>query len=113
MGLGKPSRQRGTSSKVDAQIANFNNALDHMTSVMENQNLIFQVPVPAPVDQVAEAHSCVIKSIQNDMSGSFTLEERGKIISYVITNPATATTYEQLLSDDELRLAWLRTTLSG
>ena len=113
MGLGKPSRQRGTSLKVDAQIANFNNALDRMTSVMENQNLIFQVPVPAPVDQVAKACSRIIKSIQNDTSGSFTLEERGKIISYVITNPAAATTYEQLLSDDELHLAWLRTTLLG
>ena len=113
MGLGKPSRQRGTSSKVDTQIDNFNNTLDSMTSVMENQNLIFQVPVPAPVDQVAEAHSRIIKSIQNDTSGSFTLEERGKIISYVITNPAAATTYEQLLSDDELCLAWLHTTLSG
>ena len=84
-----------------------------MTSVMENQNLIFQVPVPAPVDQVAEARSCIIKSIQNDTLGSFILEERRKIISYVITNPATATTYKQLLSNDELHLAWLRTTLLG
>ena len=69
---------------------------------MENQNLIFQVSVPVPVDQVAEAHPCIIKSIQNNTSGAFTLEERGKIISYVITNPAAAATYEQLLSDDEL-----------
>ena len=81
--------------KVNTQLANFNNALDHMTSILENQNLIFQVPVSMPVDQVAEACSHVIKSIQNNMSGSFTLEERGKIISYIITNPATATTYKQ------------------
>ena len=80
---------------------------------MENQNLIFQVPVPVPVDQVAEAHSHIIRSIQNDTLGSFILEERGMIISYVITNHATATTYEQLLSNDELHLTWLRTTLSG
>ena len=113
MGLGKPSRQRGTSSKVDAQIANFNNALDCMTSVMENQNLISKVPVPAPVDQVAKARYHVIKSIQNDTLGSFTLEEMGKIISYVITNPAAATTYKQLLSNNELCLAWLHTTLLG
>ena len=97
IGLGKPSRQRGTSLKANTQLANFNDTLDHMTSVMENQNLIFQVPVPVPVDQVAKAHSHVLKSIQNNMSGAFALEERGKIISDVISNPAAATTYEQLL----------------
>ena len=84
-----------------------------MTRVMENQNLTFQVPVPVPVDQVAEAHSHIIKSIQNNTLGTFTLEERGKIISYVISNPAAATTYKQLLFDDELHLAWLHTSLSG
>ena len=79
---------------------------------MENQNLIFKVPVPMPVDQVAEACSHIIKLIQNNTLGSFTLES-GKIISYILTNPATATTYEQLVSVDELHLAWLHTTLLG
>ena len=63
---------------------------------METQNLIFQVPIPPPVDQVTQAHSCIISAIQQDMSGMFMTEERGKIINYIITNPATATTYEQL-----------------
>ena len=87
--------------------------LDCMTDAMETQNLIFQVPIPPPVDQVAQAHSCIIAAIQQDMSGTFTTEERGKIINYIITNPATTTTYEQLSDDGHFLHAWLSMALSN
>ena len=87
--------------------------LDHMTDAMEMQNLIFQVPIPPPVDQVAQAHSHAITAIQQDMSGTFTTEERGKIINYIITNPAAATAYEQLTDDGHLLCTWLSMALSN
>ena len=87
--------------------------LDCMMDAMEMQNLIFQVPIPPPVDQVAQARSCIIAAIQQDMSGTFTTEERGKIINYIITNPTTATTYEQLSDDGHPLHTWLSTALSN
>ena len=80
---------------------------------MEMQNLIFQVPIPPPVDQVTQAHSHIIAAIQQDMSGTFTTEERRKIINYIITNPTAATTYEQLTDDGHLLRAWLSMALSN
>ena len=83
-----------------------------MMDAMEMQNLIFQVPIPPPVDQVAQARSRIITAIQQDVSGTFTTEERGKIINYIITNPAATTTYEQLTDDGHLLHAWLSTVMS-
>ena len=83
------------------------NTLHNMMSAMETQNLIYQVPVPLPVDQVAEAHSCVISAIQQDMSGLYSKEEKGQVINYIITNPAADSMYE-LLSDDELAMPGFR-----
>ena len=80
---------------------------------MGMQNLIFQVPIPPPVDQVAQACSHVIAAIQQDTSGMFTTEERGKIINYIITNPAATTTYKQLSDDGHLLHTWLSTALSN
>ena len=87
--------------------------LDHMMDAMETQNLIFQVPIPPPVDQVAQARSRIIATIQQDMSGTLTTEERGKIINYIITNPAATTAYEQLVDDGHLICAWLSMALSN
>ena len=107
----KPSTCKNPHSDVSNQLAIMKNTLHNMMSAMETQNLIYQVPIPLPVDQVAEAHSCVISAIQQDMSGLYSKEEKGQVINYIITNPAADSMYE-LLSDDELCHAWLQTALS-
>ena len=71
--------------------------LDHMTDMMENQNLLYQVPV---VDEVTVTHCHVITAIQ-----AIILWEKAEIINYIITNTTTAATYELL--DEELCPAWL------
>ena len=109
----KPSQRKSSRADVNHQIAEFTETLDRMTDAMETQNLIFQVPIPPPVDQATQACSRVIAAIQQDVSGTFTTEERGKIINYIITNPAAATTYEQLADDGHLLRAWLSTALSN
>ena len=65
-----------------------------MMDAMEMQNLIFQVPIPPPVNQVTQACYHIITAIQQDMSGTFMTEERGKIINYIIINLTIAITYE-------------------
>ena len=77
--------------------------LDRMTDVMENQNLLYKVPV---VDEVAVSRRRVITAIQADDSGYYSMEEKAEIINYIVTNTAAAATYELL--DEELRRAWLR-----
>ena len=78
---------------------------------MENQNLIFQVPVPPPIDEVALTCTRVIQAIQDDTSGYFSVEEKGKIIHYLINNPSAVASYEVL--NDELHWSWLRTVVDG
>ena len=73
----KPSQCKSSHADINHQIAEFMEILDCMMDTMEMQNLIFQVPIPPPVDQVAQAHSCIIAAIQRDMSGTFTTEEGG------------------------------------
>ena len=103
-GSSNPSQCKGAGPKHTEQLANFNDALSHMTDVMENQNLIFQVPVPALT------HTWVFQVIQDDASGYFSMEEKGKIIHYIINNPSAAT-YEAL--NDELHQSWLHTVVDG
>ena len=76
--------------------------LDRMTDVMENQNLLYKVPV---VDEVAVSCHRIITAIQADDSGYYSMEEKAEIINYIVTNTAAAATYELL--DKELRRAWL------
>ena len=64
--------------------------------IMENQNLIVQVPVPPPIDEAALTHTWVIQAIQDDVLGYFSMEEKEKIIYYIINNPSAATSYEVL-----------------
>ena len=110
-GSSKPSQHKEAAAKHDEQIADFNDALSRMTDVMENQNLIFQVPVPPPIDEVALTRTRVIQAIQDDTSGYFSVEEKGKIIHYLINNPSAVASYEVL--NDELRRLWLRTVVDG
>ena len=77
--------------------------LDHMTNVMENQNLLYKVPA---VDEVAVSCCCIITAIQANNLGYYSMEEKAEIINYIVTNTAAAATYELL--DEELRRAWLR-----
>ena len=49
----KPSQCKSSHTDINHQIAGFTETLDHMTDAMEMQNLIFQVPIPPPVDQIA------------------------------------------------------------
>ena len=107
----KPSQHKSSRADINHQIAKFMETLDCMMDAMEMKNLIFQVPIPPPVDQVAQACSHIITAIQQDVSGTFTTEERGKIINYIISNPTTATTYEQLSDDGHLLHAWLSMAL--
>ena len=93
------------------QLADFNVTLSHMTDFMENQNLIFQVPVPAPINEAALTQTWVIQVIQDDVLGYFSMEEKGKIIHYIINNPSVATSYEVL--NDELCWSWLHTVIDG
>ena len=110
-GSSKPSQHKGVATKCNEQIADFNDALSHMTDVMENQNLIFQVPVPPPIDEVALTRTRVIQAIQDNALGYFSVEEKGKIIHYLINNPSAVASYEVL--NDELRRSWLRTVVDG
>ena len=53
--------------------------------VMENQNLIFQVPIPQSIDEAALTCTQDIQAIQDDASGYFSMEVKGKIINSVAT----------------------------
>ena len=106
----KPSHCKDSCADVNNQIAEFTGALDCIRDTMKT---IFQAPVPPPVDQIMQAHSHIITAIQQDMLGTFTTEERGGIINYIITNPAATTTYEQLSNDGCLLCTWLSMTLSN
>ena len=110
-GSSKPSQHKGAAAKHDEQIADFNDALSHMTDVMENQNLIFHVPVPPPIDEVTLTCTWVIQAIQDDASGYFSMEEKEKIIHYLVNNPSAVASYEVL--NDELRQLWLHTVVDG
>ena len=110
-GSSKPSQHKGAAAKRDEQIADFNDTLSRMTDVMENQNLIFQVPVPPPIDEVALTRTRVIQAIQDNASGYFSVEEKGKIIHYLINNPSAVASYEVL--NDEFRWSWLCTVVDG
>lgn len=83
--------------------------LGHMTDVMEVSNLVMKAPVtislPVPADEAGQARQRVLEAIEQD--DSFTVEEKGKIITYIINMPAAATTYETIKSE-EIRRSWLR-----
>ena len=79
--------------------------------IMENQNLIFQVPVPPPIDKATLTHTQIIQAIQDDALGYFSTEGKGKIIHYIINNPSAATSYEVL--NDKLHGLWLHTVIDG
>ena len=73
-----------------------------MTDVMENQNLLYQVPV---VNEVTVTHCHIITAIQANNSGYYSMKEKAEIINYIITNTTAAATYKLL--DEELHQAWL------
>ena len=81
-------------------------AINHMSDFMETSNLVMSTPVKvaAPTDEVLQAHQCVLAAIEQD--ASFTIEEKGCIISYIIINPTTASSYDHIHNDDIWR-AWL------
>ena len=82
-----------------------------MTDIIENQNLIFQVPVPSPIDEAALTQTWVIQAIQDDVLGYFSMKEKGKIIHHIINNPSATASYEVL--NDELCWSWLCTVVDG
>ena len=83
-----------------------------MLDIMETSNLIMSAPVKvaAPTDEVLQAHQHVLAAIEQD--ASFTIEEKGRIISYIITNPTAALSYDHIHNDD-IRHAWLRNAALG
>ena len=83
-----------------------------MSDIMETSNLIMSAPVKvaAPTDEVLQAHQHVLAAIEQD--ASFTIEEKGRIISYIITNPTAALSYDHIHNDD-IRHAWLRNAALG
>ena len=87
-------------------------AINHMLDIMETSNLIMSAPVKvaAPTYEVLQAHQCVLAAIEQD--ASFTIEEKGRIISYIIINPAAASSYDHIHNDDIWR-AWLRNAALG
>ena len=97
-GSGRSHKEAG----IEEKIIMMGSILDCMTDVMENQYLLYQVPV---VDDVTVTHCYVISAIQADDLDYYSMEEKAEIINYIITNTTTATTYELL--DKELHQAWL------
>ena len=97
-GSGRSHNGRGTKEEIIAM----GSIQDHMPDVMENQNLLYQVPA---VDKVAVAHHHVIIAIQANNLGYYSIEEKVEIINYIITNTTAVATYELL--DKELHQAWL------
>lgn len=99
---------RSCSKKHDLKAAEYinllNGSVECMTNVMENSNLLFLALISAPAD---EACNCIVAAIQADKSNHFSVEEKGCIIGYIITNPAAMATYE-VISDIELHCTWLR-----
>ena len=91
------SHKGGTKDNIVAM----GSILDCMTDMMENQNLLYQVPV---VDEVTVTHHHVKTAIQADNLDYYSMEEKAEIINYIITN-TTAATYKLL--DEELHRAWL------
>lgn len=81
-------------------------AINHMLDIMETSNLVMSAPVKvaAPTDEVLQARQRVLTAIKQD--ASFTIEEKGRIISYIITNPAATSSYDHIHNDD-IRRAWL------
>ena len=92
-GVSGRSRKGGTKEEIAAM----GSILDCMTDVMENQNLLYKVPV---VDEVGVSRHRVITAIQAGDLGYYSMEEKAEIINYIVTNTATAATYELL--DEEL-----------
>ena len=83
-----------------------------MSDIMETSNLVMSAPVKvaAPTDEVPQARQCVLAAIEQD--ALFTIEEKGRIISYIITNPAAASSYDHIHNDD-IQRAWLRNAALG
>ena len=73
---------------------------------MENQNLLFKVPVVDPANELNQACMHIIASRQTDQSGYFTIEEKGKVIKHILKSPTTTQEYE-VLEDDDILHAWL------
>ena len=82
-----------------------------MMDIMENQNLIFQVPVPQSINKATLTHTWVIQAIQENVLGYFWMEEKGKIINHIINNPSAAASYGVL--NDKLCWSWLCTVVDG
>lgn len=109
LAAGKMPAQRTAAPKGrggQGHLDDFNASVNRMADLMESQNLILQVPVQDPV---AQACARVVVTIQEDQMGGFTVVEKGKIISYLLTNPSAAQTFE-VLTDDDVRYAWLRSS---
>ena len=62
-----------------------------------------------PINEATLTHTQVIQAIQDNASGYFNMEEKGKIIHYIINNPSAATSYE--VPNDELCQLWLYTVV--
>ena len=92
-------------------VSELKEAINHMSDIMETSNLVMSAPVKvaAPTDEVLQAHQRVLAAIEQD--ASFTIEEKGHIISYIITNP-TALSYDHIHNDD-IRRAWLHNAALG
>ena len=52
-------------------------------------------------------HTCVLKSIQDDSLGFLSIEEKGHIMNYLLTNLNTISAYKAV-SDVQLYGLWLR-----
>lgn len=101
---GQSSRRRGAATNV---VGELRGVLDHMNDIMETSNLVMQAPVTiaVPADESSKVCQRVLAAIEQD--DSFNVAEKGKIITYLITTPAAATSYEQI-HNEEIRRSWLR-----
>ena len=87
-------------------VSELKEAINHMSDIMETSNLIMSTPVKvaAPTNEVLQARQRVLAAIEQ--GALFTIEEKGRIISYIITNPAAASSYDHI-HNDNIRRAWL------
>ena len=104
-----PSQRKGVTPNI---VSELKEAINHMSDIMETSNLIMSAPVKvaAPTDEVLQARQRVLAAIEQDTS--FTIEEKGRIISYIITNPTATLSYDHIHNDD-IRHAWLRNAALG
>ena len=104
-----PSQRKGIMLNIMSELKE---AINHMSDIMETSNLVMSAPVKvaATTDEVLQAHQHVLATIKQD--ASFTIEEKGCIISYIIINPTATLSYDHIHNDDIWR-AWLHNAALG